>query len=64
MVVDAGHLIQFIDQRLPALMPKELSDVHLAGRLGTSWGRILRRYADQIADDFYKPIPVLIYVIS
>jgi len=64
MVMDARYLVQFIDERFPATIAQEVSDVKLARSLGAHRGRILRRYADQVADDLHKPITMLINVAN
>ena len=51
MIADAGYLVQFINQGFLTMISQEVSDVKLAGSLGAHRRRILRRYADQVAND-------------
>jgi hypothetical protein len=62
MVVNPGRLVQLIRQGFPALMPEEVSHVNLTRTLGARRRRVLRRYADQVANDLDQPIAVLIHV--
>src|SRR5438552_3462793 len=62
MFLDPGRLVQLIRQGFPALMPEEVSHVNLTRSLGARRRRVLRWYADQVANDLDQPIAVLIHV--